>query len=133
MEKRKQQNYSESFKWKVVQEVLDGKFTKESAKRYYGIGSNCAILYWMRKYSGNDNYREQNQGKKDFNLMGKKLPGQMQNNRIKELEEELLREKQRADLWQKIVEVAEEEFGLDIKKKFGARPSTVSKRMGGQK
>jgi len=50
--------------------------------------------------------------------------------RIKELEEDLLLEKQRADLWQKIVEVAEEELGLDIKKKFGARLSLTSKGKG---
>jgi len=127
MAKGKQQNYSESFKWKVVQEVLAGKFTKEEAKRYYGIGSNCAILYWMRKYSGNKNYREAVRINEDFSSMGKKLPEQMQSARIKELEEQLLREKQRADLWQAIVEIAEDELGVNLKKKYGARPSIKSK------
>jgi hypothetical protein len=47
--------------------------------------------------------------------------------RIKELEEELKREKLRADLWQKMVEIAEEQLDLDIRKKFGAKPSIPSK------
>jgi len=126
MGKREQQSYSESFKWKVVREVLCGRFTKEEAKRYYGIGSNCAILYWMRKYSGNLNYRKSGQVE-DFNSMRKKLPIQMQNARIKELEEALILEKQRAELWKTMVEIAEEELGINIKKKYGARQSAVSK------
>jgi transposase-like protein len=56
-EKKTMSHYSEEFKWRVVQEVLSGKYNKEEARQIYGIKSNCAILYWMRKYSGNDNYR----------------------------------------------------------------------------
>jgi transposase len=130
MAKRKQQNYSEAFKWKIVQEVLAGKFSKEEAKRFYGIASNCAILYWMRKYSGDKNYRQPGKINEDIQSMRKKLPRQMQQNRIKELEEALEREKQRADLWQTIVEIAEEELGVDIKKKYGAKPFTESKNKG---
>jgi transposase-like protein len=49
--------YSESFKWKVVQEVLRGRMSKEEARVAYGIKGNCSILYWMRKFSGNEDYR----------------------------------------------------------------------------
>ena len=45
--------YSESFKVKVVKEVLSGKFSsKESARQHFGIRSKSAILDWMRLYSG---------------------------------------------------------------------------------
>ncbi len=44
-----------------------------------------------------------------------------QENRIKELEEELRKEKLRAELWQKVVDVAEKELAIDIKKKYGAK------------
>ena len=133
MGKKKQKRYSDSFKRKVVHEVLEGKFTKEGAKNHYGIASNCAVLYWIRKYSGHKNYRSPIDFPKGFGPMSINLTKQMQAARIKELEEELLLEKQRADLWQKIVEVAEEEFGLNIKKKFGARPSFGSKNKGQQR
>jgi transposase len=130
MGKRKQQSYSESFKLKVVQEVLSGKFNKEEAKRYYGIGSNCAILYWMRIYSGYENYRQPGIETEDFNSMQKNLPNHIQAARIKELEGELLCEKHRADLWQTMVEIAEEELGVNIKKKYGARQSIELKNKG---
>ena len=130
MEKKKPKRYSESFKRKVVYEVLEGIFTKEGAKNHYGIDSNCAILYWIRKYSGHKNYRSPIDVPKGLAPMSSNLTKQMQAARIKELAEDLLLEKQRADLWQKIVEVAEEELGLDIKKKFGARLSLTSKGKG---
>lgn len=121
MKKQKQRSYSESFKWKVVQEVLGGKITKEEARRIYGIKGNCVILYWMRKFSGDNNYRQPNQVREDFRVMQKHSPNNKLAARIKELEEELLKEKQKSELWQKIVEVAEEELGLNITKKFGAK------------
>ena len=124
--------YSEEFKWEVVQKVLSGKFTKEEARKVYGIKSNCAILYWMRQFSGNDNYRtsslalgnsiEMSQTKKEKGLK----------NRIKQLEDALKREQLRADLWQKVVETAEEQLKVDIVKKYGARQSQISKQKKGK-
>ena len=58
MRQKKKSFYSEEFKWKVVKDVLSGKLTKEEARRVYNIRGNCAVLYWMRKFSGNDFYRE---------------------------------------------------------------------------
>jgi len=133
MSKKKQKRYSEAFKRKVVSEVLEGVFSKEGAKKHYGIGSNCAILYWMRIYSGHKNYRTPSDLPKGFTSMSTTQIKHIQAARIKELEEELQLEKQRAELWQTIVEVAEEELGLNIKKKFGARPSIESKNKGAQR
>lgn len=132
-EKRKQEFYSEEFKWQVVQEVLSGKLNKEEARRVYNIKSNCAILYWMRKFSGNNNYREGGlplDNKLEMNNM-KELS--VKDKRIKELEESLNREKLRADLWQKIVELAEEQLNVDIRKKFGAKLSIPSKNKNANK
>jgi len=50
--------------------------------------------------------------------------------RVKELEQLLELERMRANLWQQMVEVAEQELGLDIKKKYGAqqlKPCTAAK------
>ena len=127
MSKTKQNFYSEEFKWRVVQEVLSGKFTKEEARKVYGIASNCAILYWMRKFSGIEDYR--NGGEhllKNSTILEMKDLNQKEQ-RIKELESELNMERTRADLWQKIVELAEDQLKIDIVKKFGAKPSIPSK------
>ena len=53
-DKKKLTFYSDEFKKKVVQEVFSGKFTKSSAQRFYKIKSNSAILYWIRKFNGDN-------------------------------------------------------------------------------
>jgi transposase len=127
MKKKTQGFYSEEFKWKVVQEVLTGKLSKEEARRVYNIKSNCAVLYWMRKFSGNNNYRQGGMPLDNQIEMGNMKELSEKDKRIKELEESLNREKLRADLWQKMVEIAEEQLNVDIRKKFGAKQSIPSK------
>lgn len=127
MKKKTQGFYSEEFKWKVVQEVLTGKLSKEEARRVYNIKSNCAVLYWMRKFSGNDNYRQGGIPLGNQIEMGNMKELSEKDKRIKELEESLNREKLRADLWQKMVEIAEEQLNIDIRKKYGAKQSIRSK------
>jgi hypothetical protein len=65
--------------------------------------------------------------------MQKRFNEHQQGKRVEELEDELYFEKQRANLWQAIIEIAEEELGLDIKKKYGAKLSNVSKKKGQQR
>ena len=130
--KNKDSHYSEEFKWRIVQEVLAGKFTKEEARKIYGIKSNCAILYWMRKFSGNDNYRAGGQPLGNSIAMSKTKKEKVLENRIKQLEDNLKREQLRADLWQKIVETAQEQLKLDIVKKYGAKQSQISNQKKGK-
>lgn len=120
MSKKKRIYYREAFKWKVVQEVIAGKFTKEEARKVYGIRSNCSILYWMRKYSGNTSYRTcQKLG--TFAGMPHNKELQELRAKITSLEQELSSANLRADLWQQMIEVAEENLNIDIKKKPGAQ------------
>lgn len=121
MGKKTMSHYSEEFKLRVVKEVLEGKYNKEEARRIYGIKSNCAILYWIRQFSGQLNYREGGISQLDLASLMKKKEEGGKDKRIKELEEELRREKLRAELWQKMVDIAEDEFNIDIRKKYGAK------------
>ena len=127
MKKEKQGIYSEEFKWKVVQDVLSGRYSKEDARRIYGIGSKCAILYWMRQYSGISNYRDGGIPLEEKELLKEMKELSQSEKRIKELEQELERERLRADLWQKVVELAGNELNVDLIKKYGAKLSTASK------
>ncbi len=113
--------YTEEFKWKVVKEVLDGHLTKEAARILYGIKGNSDILYWMRQYSGIENYKEGGLPLKQSEDMAKLKAEIELQDRLNALEEQLSIEKLRADLWQKMVEVAEKELNIDIKKKYGSR------------
>lgn len=133
MKKKTFPHYSEEFKWKVVQEVLSGRFTKEEARKVYGIKSNCAILYWMRKYSGIKDYRKGGVPLGQPETMQKMKEINQEQKRIKELEEALNRERIRADLWQKMVEIAEAEYKIDIRKKSGAKQPIPLKNKSNEK
>lgn len=115
--------YSEEFKWKVVQDVLSGTLTKEEARRVYSIKGNCTILYWMRSFSGVKDYRSGGDVFENPMQMAQTKKQSEAEKEIARLKQELKAERMRADLWQKVVEVAEEELGVDIRKKFGARQS----------
>jgi hypothetical protein len=110
----------------VVEEVLSGRLSKEAARVAYGIKSNCAILYWMRKFGGNDQYRDVHSFSKELSQMGSNKDQRALELRIKQLEEQVRRAELRADLWQKMVEVAEDKLQIEIKKKYGAQPSKPS-------
>ncbi len=127
--REKPQTYSEEFKWKVVQEVLSGEITQAEAKRKYNIRSNAAILYWMRKLSGIHNYRESRMlYLPEQNKLIKKEESQ-KDKRIKQLEDSLEKEKNRALIYEKMIEVAEEEYGLPIRKKSGAKQLEELKKL----
>lgn len=129
MESRTPRKYSDTFRYKVVQEVLEGKYTQEEARGIYGIRSKSAILEWMRKFSGHP--RRKNSPIKPISEMKKTIREKELEARIKELEEELYIEKHRACLHEKIVEVAEERYGLELRKKYGARQYEEPKKKQG--
>lgn len=128
MRKQKKQisKYTADFKWQVVQAVLSGKFSKEEARVAYGIKSNCAILDWMRKFSGSDDFSYTHTMADNLAAIQNSKHSKALTERIKQLEEELRRANLRADLWHTMIEVAEQQLGIDIKKKYGAQPSKRS-------
>ncbi len=120
--------YSEDFKWQVVQEVLQGRMSKEEARIAYGIKGNCSILYWMRKFSGNEDYRIVHTFGPNTDEMLKSTIQKELEAKVTKLEEDLRRANLRADLWYQMIDVAEKELNIDIKKKYGAQPSKRSEK-----
>ncbi len=118
--KRTQKDYSLSFKLQVVQEIEQGLLTRNQALDKYGIQARSTIRTWLKKY-GNFDY--------DFtiNEAMTKTPEQ----RILELEQQVkLLEKQKARaehlaaiadkkaiLFDMMIDIAEEEFNIPIRKK----------------
>ena len=128
-ERGRPQVYSTEFKWKVVQEVINGEISQAEAKRKYNIKSNSAILYWTRQLSGIDNYRTSRTLYLPEDRMKMKKSEISKDARIKELEAALEKEQNRSLIYEKIIEVAEEEFGLPIRKKHGAKQLEELKKL----
>jgi transposase len=107
--------YSESFKIKVVREVEGGLLSKEAAKRKYGIRGKSAVLSWCRQY-GQSRYpiMLRNQEKKPVTPDDK-------DQRIAELEAKLTYSKIKIDALESLIEVANEIYGIDLKKKVGIK------------
>ena len=118
MKNQSNQKFSETFKRKVVMEVMQGKLSKESARRVYGIKGKSAVLYWIRQYSDwpetipelsleSMNKEEQEQ----FNVLKRK---------IALLEEQLQNELHRTNVYKTMIEIAETQLNIPIRKKYGA-------------
>ena len=113
--------YSTEFKRRVVQEVLDGRLTKEEAQRVYGLGGKSAILNWMRKFNLVPSYNSPNKIFIVGSQMPKKEEDLEKDEKIRALEKSLETEKNKSALFEKIIEIAEDKYGLEIRKKSGAK------------
>ncbi len=121
MERKKPTNYSEKFKATVVNDVLLGKYTKEEARRLYGIKAKCAVLYRMRKFNGEKNYRQPMNENTKFELMNDNKELQELKEKVARLEEEKRIAELKADLYNTMIDVAESKLGIVIRKKSGAQ------------
>jgi transposase len=105
--KRTQCDYSLAFKLQVVGEVERGELNFDQAGRKYGIGGNCTISKWVKKHGTLD-------WKELPTVSKKKTPEQ----RIKELEELLAREKEKVHVLNTAIDIADEMLRTDIRKKY---------------
>lgn len=118
--------FTEEFKRKVIAEYLESDLTKREILDKYEIRSNSAIQSWMRKLAITDPF-----GKKDYLgivnpiRLEKKKPEsselELQNKalekRIRDLESKVSQEQIRNEMLTRIIEIAENDLKLNIRKK----------------
>jgi transposase-like protein len=129
--KRTQKDYSLSFKLQVVQEIESGALGRTQACHKYGIQAKSTVREWLRKYG---NFDWENQSR----ITVAKTPEQ----KILELEAKVkLLEKQkaraehlaeRADkkviIFDMLVDMAEKEYDIQIRKNYKPELSNASKK-----
>lgn len=129
--KRTQKDYSYAFKLSVVEEIERSHLGIKAIARKYGIQSHSTVTNWLRKY-GNLDWENKT------HLTLPKTPEQ----KILELEQKVrLLEKQKASLQKQVetsdkkvilfdmmIDIAEEELKIPIRKKYSPEQSTVSKK-----
>ena len=114
--RRSQRDYSLAFKLQVVSEVEKGELSYKQAQRKYGIQGRCTVLVWIRKHSILD--------WKELPVMShKKTPEQ----RIKELETLLAREKEKVHVLNVAIDIADDMLKTDIRKKYLPKQSENQK------
>ena len=110
--------YSSAFKMQVVKEVESGKDSIAGLQRKYGIRGDGTIQCWLRKF-----------GKGHTISKVVRVEHPQERNRVKQLEAEkrqlesaLAQTQMKLMAYEKLVEVAEREYRIDIKKKAGTMP-----------
>ena len=118
-QKRTQRDYSLPFKLQVILEVEKGELTYREAQRKYGIQGRSTVLVWLRKH-GSLVWQKENP------MKGKLSPQQ----EIRELKKKLKRLEMQNEILNKMADIADEQLGTDIRKKYLALLSTASAQQG---
>ncbi len=109
--------YSEAFKIQLVREIELGLLSQSEANRRYKIRGHSTILRWIRKY-GNPLMVNKNKSKGSSVFDEKEL---LLKNEIKELKRELEDARLRNVVLETLVDVADREYGTNLRKKCGAK------------
>lgn len=113
--------FSEDFKKEIVQQIEQAKIGIREVSREYAV-SPSAVYLWLDKYSRHLKKGEvivvqkESEEKKNQELRAK----------IAELERIIGQKQMEIDFLNKVIEIGSEEVKVDIKKKFGGKPSSGS-------
>ena len=129
--KRTQKDYSVSFKLQVVQEIESGTIGRTEACHKYGIQSKSTIREWLRKYG---NFDWENQAPKTMSKTPEQTILELEA-KVKFLEKQKTRAEhlaERADkkviIFDMLVDMAEKEYDIQIRKNYKPDLSTSSKK-----
>jgi len=121
MKRRNYQKFSEDFKRKVSLEVLQGKWNKETARRIYGINGKSLIGDWIRFYSIVEGISTNGDVPLEAMTTQERAQIEQLKRKIAELEKLLSNETHRVGLYKTMIEIAEEQLNIPIRKKYGAK------------
>lgn len=121
--KKKVNVYSDEFKYKVVQEYLNSDFSQEELLKKYSIGGHSCITNWMRKFGLKENPKPKVEKFSITMAKGKKkTPEELAlEAKVKELEKALEYEKLRSLALDTMIDVAEKNLKISIRKKPGTK------------
>lgn len=124
--------YSDNEKHLIIQELFEtGCSKREIWKKYTGHSAEHGLLLrWMRKLGYEDKYNKRklnfaiktNKMKKKVSLPDDSYEIYKLNKRIEELEKQLKEAEMKAIAFSTMVDIAEKEFKIPIRKKFNTKP-----------
>lgn len=118
---RRNRYFSDSFKRKIVHEIENNLTSVGLVTKEYGI-SRTSVYKWVYTYSllYKKGFKQVVEPMSDSKKIAQ-LKAQ-----IKELEQLLGRKQIEIEFKEKMIELAEEKYGVDIKKKYGSKQSDGS-------
>jgi len=112
--------FTNALKLRIVQEVLSGSISQTAARSKYGIKGHSAILKWMRKFGYTGDSYQTTEVMKSKELSDDPADLKL---RIKELEKALKNAKLSSEAYSTMIDIAEQEFKIPIRKKFVTKQS----------
>ena len=139
LKRKKYAHFRESEKRTMIEDYLQSGMSKKAIwNKYTGQDSDHGLLlYWMYKYGYISDYREKSvtftvkkrvvhpKKQKQDSSPDSSFENFQLKQRILELEQQLHESEMKAIAWKTMVEIAEKEFNIPIKKKFNTKPSKL--------
>ena len=114
--------FTDDFQMQVVQEYLTTDISQEELKKKYNFKGNNNIYRWMRKFDLSKPNEEQIELDRTMTKENQKSFSEQQLElEVKKLEEELKRERLKTLALNTMINIAERELKIDIRKKPGAK------------
>ena len=120
-DKKSQKDYSLAFKLMVVYEVEKGCLSYRQAQNKYGIQGHASVLRWLRKY-----------GRLNWNGVNHMKYSDTPQKKIKDLEKRIKKLELEKEVLNKAIDIADEKFGTNIRKKYLALSLEFTKRQSDQ-
>lgn len=106
----------------VVKEYLESDLSQEAVHKKYGLNGAAYIPRWMRKFGLNTNRDLQIHVQQTMSKSKPRTPKEMElEAKIKELESSLEHEKLRSLALNTMIDIAERDLKISIRKKSGAK------------
>lgn len=120
--RKKVNQFPDDLKYKIVQEYLESSMSQQELMSKHGFRGNSSISRWMRKFGLSYPTEER---LKIVHQMSKEDSKPQQEReleqKIKNLEKELEHEKLRTRALNTMIDIAEKELKISIRKKSGAK------------
>lgn len=129
--KRTQRDYSMSLKLQIVNEIERGNLSITQAKKKYGIQGRSTVVQWLRKYGNFDweNQTPSNMPKTpELKIMELEAQVKLLEKQKALLERQAYIADKKAILFDMMIDLAEKEYHIDIRKNSPPEQSTISEK-----
>lgn len=114
--------FTDELKLKYVQEWLNTDISFKALKKKYGVGSNDSLYIWMRKFGLS---KPKEKSLKEHSFMSKETlktdSERLLEQKVRQLEKDLDFEKLRTHALDKMIDIAERDLNISIRKKAGTK------------
>ena len=120
--KRKVNHYTDEFRFQVIQEYLNTGISQTELQKKFSIGGNNCINYWIRKFGTKEVTVEQLNLQQAMSNEEEKTPRERKlETKVKELEKALEQERLRTLALDTMINIAERDLKISIRKKSGTK------------